>query len=78
MPTIRTRLKDTLTQLSTIPDHQLSIACGVCKHTSVLEVANLIAVVGGDATAHDVRQRHVCKQCNTTGENTFKIISKGG
>jgi len=44
------------------------------KHTSVLEVANLILVVGGDATAHNVRQRHVCKQCNTRGENTFKII----
>ena len=48
------------------------------KHTSVLEVANLILVVGGDATAHDVRQRHVCKQCNTRGENTFKVIFKGG
>jgi hypothetical protein len=67
-----------MTQLSTIPDHTLSITCGVCKHTSVLEVANLILVVGGDATAHDVRQRHVCKQCNTRGENTFKVISKGG
>ena len=44
----------------------------------MLEVANLIAVVGGDATAHDVRQRHVCKQCNVRGDNTFKIVSKGG
>ena len=72
------KIENTLTQLSSIPDHQLNISCGVCKHSSVLEVANLILVVGGDATAHDVRQRHVCKQCNTRGENTFKIIFKGG
>tara|TARA_B110000467_G_C17908143_1_gene258421 strand:+ start:92 stop:313 length:222 start_codon:yes stop_codon:yes gene_type:complete len=50
-----------MTSLSSIPDHQLSITCGLCKHHSMLEVANLIAVVGEDATAHEVRQRHSCK-----------------
>ena len=42
-------------KLSTIPDHTLSITCGVCKHHSMLEVANLMLVVGEEATAHDVR-----------------------
>jgi len=37
-----------MTKLSTIPQHQLSITCGLCKHHTLLEVANLIAVVGGD------------------------------
>ena len=46
-----------MTKLSTIPQHQLSITCGLCKHHTMLEVANLIAVVGGDTTAHEVRQR---------------------
>ena len=35
-----------MTKLSTIPNHQLSIACGVCKHHMLLEIANRIAVVG--------------------------------
>ena len=44
-------------QFFTIPDHTLRITYGICKHNTLLEVANLIAVVGEDATAHDVRQR---------------------
>jgi len=44
-----------MTKLSTIPQHQLSITCGLCKHHTMLEVANLIAVVGGDTTAHEGR-----------------------
>ncbi len=44
-----------MTKLSTIPQHQLSITCGLRKHHTMLEVANLIAVVGGDTTA----QRYV-------------------
>ena len=49
-----------MTSVSSIPDHQLSITCGLCKHHSMLEVANLIGV-GEDATAHDVRQRYSFK-----------------
>jgi hypothetical protein len=41
----------TMTKLSTIPQHQLSITCGLCKHHTMLEVANLIAIVGGDAAS---------------------------
>ena len=43
-----------------MPQHQLSITCGLCKHHRLLEVANLIAIVGGDTTAHEVRQRARC------------------
>ena len=39
-----------MTKPSTIPHHQLSITCGVCKHHSMLEGANLIFVVSEDAT----------------------------
>ena len=66
-----------MTQLKMIPDHHMSITCGLCKHHSMLEVANLILVVGEDATVHDVRKKFRCKQCNVKGENTFQIIYKG-
>ena len=60
-----------------IPDHTLSITCGLCKHHSMLEVANLILVVGAEATVHDVRKKFRCKQCNIKGENTFQIVWRG-
>ena len=66
-----------MTSLSSIPDHQLSITCGLWKHHSLLEVANLIAVVGEDATAHDVRQRYSCPKCKAKGNNTYQIIYRG-
>ena len=66
-----------MTQLKMIPDHTLSITCGSCKHHSMLEVANLILVVGEEATVHDVRKRFRCKQCNIKGENTFQIVWRG-
>ena len=66
-----------MTKLNTIPDHTLSITCGLCKHHSMLEVANLILVVGGDATAHDVRQRYSCPKCRAKGNNTYQIVYKG-
>ena len=66
-----------MTKLSTIPQHQLSITCGLCKHLTLLEVANLIAVVGGDTTAHEVRQRARCQKCSVKGNNTFQIVYTG-
>ena len=66
-----------MTQLKMIPDHTLSITCGLCKHHSMLEVANLILVVGGGATAHDVRQRYSCPKCIAKGNNTYQIVYKG-
>ena len=66
-----------MTQLKMIPDHTISITCGLCKHHSMLEVANLILVVGAEATVHDVRKRFRCKQCNVKGDNTFQIIWRG-
>ena len=67
-----------MTKLSTIPQHQLSITCGLCKHhTMLVEVANLIAVVGGDTTAHEVRQRARCNNCGVSGNNTYQIVYTG-
>ena len=66
-----------MTQLKMIPDHTLSITCGLCKYHSMLEVANLILVVGGGATAHDVRQRYSCAKCRAKGNNTYQIVYKG-
>ena len=63
-----------MTQLKMIPDHHMSITCGLCKHHSMLEVANLILVVGEDATVHDLRKRFRCKHCKVKGENTFQIV----
>jgi len=40
----------------------------------MLEVANLIAVVGGDTTAHEVRQRARCNNCGVKGNNTYQIV----
>jgi len=40
----------------------------------MLEVANLIAVVGGDTSAHEVRQRAKCNNCGVKGNNTYQIV----
>ena len=52
--------------------------CGdLYKHHAILELANQIAVVGGGATAHDVRQRGRCHNCGVKGNNTYQIIWRG-
>ena len=43
----------------------------------MLEVANLIAVVGGDTTAHQVRQRARCHNFGVRGNNTYQIVYTG-
>ena len=43
----------------------------------MLEVANLIAVVGGDTTAHEIRQRARCHNCGVKGNNTYQIVYTG-
>ena len=43
----------------------------------MLEVANLIAVVGGDTTAHEVRQRTRCNNCGVKGNNPYQIVHAG-
>ena len=43
----------------------------------MLEVANLIAVVGGDTTAHEVRQRARCNDCGVKGNNPYQIVYTG-
>ena len=66
-----------MTKLSTISGHQLSITCGLCKHHTLLEVANLIVVVGGNTTAHEVRKRARCHNCGVKGNNTYQIVYAG-
>ncbi len=56
---------------------QIGITCDLCKHYTMLEVANLIAVVGGDTTAHEVRQRARCHNCGVKGNNTYQIVYTG-
>ena len=43
----------------------------------MLEVANLIAVVGGDITAHEVLQRARCHNCGVKGNNTYQTVYTG-
>jgi hypothetical protein len=43
----------------------------------MLEVANLIAVLGGDTTAHEVRQRARCNNCGVKSNNTYQIVYMG-
>ena len=43
----------------------------------MLEVANLIAVVGGDTTTHEVPQRARCQKCGVKGNNTYQIVYTG-
>jgi len=43
----------------------------------MLEVANLILVVGEEATVHELRKRFRCKQCNVKDLNTFQIVWRG-
>ena len=43
----------------------------------MLEVADLIAVVGGYTTAHEVRQRARCHNFGVRGNNTYQIVYTG-
>ena len=47
------------------------------KHHTLLEVTNLIDVVGGDTTAHEVDQRARCQKCGVKGNNTYQIVCTG-
>ena len=44
----------------------------------MLEVAYLVAILGGDSTAHEVRQRARCHNCGVKGNNTYQIVYRGG
>jgi hypothetical protein len=43
----------------------------------MLEVANLILVVGGDSTAHDVFKKFCCQKFKAKGSNTYQIVWQG-
>lgn len=50
--------------------------CASCEHEFSHDISNLILVVGKEATLHAVRTRAVCRQCNTRGDNTYRIVPK--
>lgn len=60
-------------RLAAIPDKKISITCAVCQHTVVHEVANLLLVVDGKTTTHEVRARATCPKCLAVGNNTYKV-----
>jgi len=43
----------------------------------VHEVANLLLVVDGDTTTHQVRSRATCPKCLTVGDNTYQVCCGG-
>ena len=43
----------------------------------MLEVANLIAGVGGDTTAHAIHQSARCHNCGVKDNNTYQIVYAG-
>ena len=59
-------------------DQTLDHPTAPTQHLTLLQVANLIAVVGGDTTAHEVRQRARCYNCGVKGNNTYQIVYRGG
>ena len=38
---------------------------------------SLIAIIVGDTTAHEVRQRARCHNCGVKGNNTYQIVCTG-
>jgi hypothetical protein len=60
-------------RLEAIPNLKISITCGGCQHTVVHEVANLLLVVDGKTTTHEVRTRATCPKCLVVGNNTYKV-----
>ena len=63
-----------VTKLHAIRDKKISITCAGCKHTVVHEVANLLLVVDGEATTHEIRRRATCPKCLAVGDNTYRVV----
>jgi len=64
---------NTVKTLGQIATHRMVITCANCKTVKVHDIANLILVMGDQATPHDVRQRSVCPSCGTRGNNIYRI-----
>ena len=63
-----------VSRLEAISHKKISITCAVCQHTVVHEVANLLLVVDGETTTHEIRSRATCPKCLEVGNNTYKVI----
>ena len=61
-------------KLEEIPHKKLCITCARCRHTVEHEVANLLLVVDGRTTTHEVRTRATCPKCIEVGNNTYRVI----
>ena len=61
-------------KLNAIQDKSISITCARCKHTVVHEVANLLLVVDGETTTHEIRTRATYPKCLTVGDNTYRVV----
>ena len=59
-------------ELLSVEGNDLRIKCS-CGEEAVLSIANLIAIVGPDATTHEIRQRAKCKRCGAIGDNTYHV-----
>ena len=57
---------------------KMVLTCARCQHEFSHDISNLILVVGKEATLNAVRARAVCRQCNTRGDNTYRIVPKLG
>jgi hypothetical protein len=44
-----------MTKFFTAPNHQIIITCGLCKHHTLLGIANLIVVYGHNKISNDAR-----------------------
>ena len=55
---------------------KMVLTCARCQHEFSHDISNLILVVGKEATLHAVRTRAVCRQCNTRGDNSYRIVPR--
>jgi len=65
-------------KLKTISDKTIIITCAACKHTVAHEVANLLLVVDGETTTHEIRTRATCPKCLCVGNNTYRLVPEAG
>lgn len=61
-------------KLGQIATHRILITCVNCNAVQRHDIANLILVIGDQATVHDVRKRAMCPSCGIRGNNTYRII----
>ena len=51
------------TKLSAVSDKRMDLTCSACGQEFSYKIADLILATSDDITAHEVRQRAVCRGC---------------